>query len=318
MPAVIASAPGKIILFGEHAVVYARPAIAIPVHQVRAKATISATPTSQSGEVRIIAPDIQLDARLDDLPADQPLVLAVRGVVAHLGITRLPALTLRVSSSIPIAAGLGSGAAVSIAVIRALAAFLGHTLSNEQVSSLAFTVEQRLHGIPSGIDNTVITYAQPIYFQRGQPFQTLQASTPLTFIIADTGIHSPTAQTVMDVRTAWAAQPEVYEKLFDAVGQIARQARFALENGAPEELGNLMKENHALLQQIGVSCPELDHLVRTAHAAGAYGAKLSGGGRGGNMIALVSAENAETVMNVLLASGAKSAISTSLQPLEQD
>lgn len=318
MPALIASAPGKIILFGEHAVVYSRPAIAIPVHQVRAKAAISPAIAGRPGDVHISAPGIHLEAFLSDLPPDHSLVLAVRGVAAELGIEHIPALHLRITSTIPIAAGLGSGAAVSVAVIRALAAFLGHTIDDERVSALAFTVEQKLHGTPSGIDNTVITYARPIYFQRGQPFQVLQASAPLTFVIADTGIHSPTAKTVADVRAAWTDQQEQYESLFDSVGQVAQHARAGLEAGDLDELGALMNENHALLQQIGVSSAELDHLVQAALSAGAYGAKLSGGGRGGNMIALADPGDAETIAEELSKAGAKSTIITSLQPLEND
>ena len=183
MPAVASSAPGKIILFGEHAVVYSRPAIAVPVTQVRAKASVSADPTGAPGQVRVIARDINLDSLLDHLPADDPLALAVFGTAGTLGIERLPALRLQITSTIPIASGLGSGAAVSCAIARALSGFLGHPLSDEQVSAIAYRVDQKHHGTPSGIDNTVIAYTQPVFFVRGQPFERLQVAHPFTVVI---------------------------------------------------------------------------------------------------------------------------------------
>jgi len=185
-------------------------------------------------------------------------------------------------------------------------------LSDEQVSALAFEVEKLHHGTPSGIDNTVITYARPVYFVRSQPIETLRVAQPFTIIIGDTGISSPTAIAVGDVRHAWQQAPAHYEALFDAAGQIARQARQAIESGYPEDLGALMDSNHTLLQQLGVSSPELDHLVAVARDAGALGAKLSGGGRGGNMIALVQPADATIVAEALSNAGAVRIIATKI------
>ena len=109
MPAISATAPGKIILFGEHAVVYGRPAIAVPVQQVRARVVVTARPRGQPGEVRVLAPDIGLDARLADLSENQPLAKVIRSVLSALGISFPPACTVRVTSTIPVAAGMGSG-----------------------------------------------------------------------------------------------------------------------------------------------------------------------------------------------------------------
>ena len=145
------------------------------------------------------------------------------------------------------------------------------------------------HGKPSGIDNTVITYAKPVYFVKGKPIEILPIKRPFTLIIVDTGIRSPTGIVVGDVHQAWENNPEQFEKLFDAVGAIAVAARKAIKSGQVEALGSLMNENQALLLQIGVSSPELDALVEAALSAGASGAKLSGAGRGGSMIALVAA-----------------------------
>jgi mevalonate kinase len=304
VPAISAYAPGKIILFGEHAVVYGQPAIAVPVTQIHARAIVEANIRAPAGQVRLVAPAVALDSLLDELPADQPLAVAVRAVLSVLGICRSPACTIRVTSSIPVAAGLGSGAAVTVAVLRAFSAFLGHPLEDEAISSMAYEVEKLYHGTPSGIDNTVITYVLPVYFVRGQPVHTFQVAEPFQIVIGDTGVSSPTAISVADVRQAWKNNPTHYEHLFHQIGQITQTARQIMENGVSEKLGPLMNANHTLLQQIGVSSPELDCLVDAARQAGALGAKLSGGGRGGNMIALVSTENSAGVLQALQHSGA--------------
>ncbi len=304
MPAFTATAPGKTILFGEHAVVYGRPAIAVPVLQIQARAVVSADPLGQPGAVRVLAPDVGLDAWLDELDHEHPLKRTITNVLNELQVERLPACSLRVSSSIPVAAGLGSGAAVSVATIRALAAFLGHPLKDERVSALAYEVEKLHHGTPSGIDNTVITYAMPVYFVKGQTIEILQPGSHFTIVIGDTGISSPTMGAVRDVRQLWLADPHRYEAIFDSAGEIVRRARVCIENGMLQALGPLMDENHALLEQMSVSSPELDRLVRAARQAGALGAKLSGGGRGGNMIALVHPERGEEVAKALQEAGA--------------
>jgi mevalonate kinase len=310
MPAFTATAPGKIILFGEHAVVYGRPAIAAPVEHVRARAVVNAEPRQPPGRVHILAPDIDLDADLEELPGEHPLAKAVLIVMAELDVSRLPACTLRVTSSIPVASGLGSGAAVSVAVIRSLAAFLGKPLPPERVSALAYEVEKIHHGTPSGIDNTVITYGMPVYFVRGQAIQTLRVAVPFTVVIGDTGVESPTAVAVGAVRQGWQSDPRRYEAIFEAIAEISRQARTAIESGTPDVLGALMDDNHAYLQQMGVSSPDLDCLVNAARQAGARGAKLSGGGRGGNMIALTAPDTAQAVAQALLEGGARRTIIT--------
>lgn len=304
MPAISATAPAKIILFGEHAVVYGMPAIAAPVSQVRARAVVSAEPLRPSGTILIQAPDLGLETCLDELDQSHPLALAVRLSLQACEVERSPACTIRISSTIPIAAGLGSGAAVSVAIIRAFSAFLGGRFSDELVSSLAFEVEKLHHGTPSGIDNTVIATGLPVFFVRGSPVRVLKLPRPFTVVIGDTGVQASTAVAVGDVRAGWQREPGQYEALFAQVGRIAELARALIESGRPQEMGPLMDENQQLLQALEVSSPELERLVRAAKEAGALGAKLSGGGRGGNMIALVQEEDAENVLQALLANGA--------------
>jgi mevalonate kinase len=321
MPAITATAPGKIILFGEHAVVYGQPAIAVPVSQVRARAIITAQPDYARGQINIQAPDIDLMTTLDDLPVNHPLSVVVKQVLNETQIDKPPAMMIRVTSTIPIAAGLGSGAAVSVAVIRALSEFLGKPLAAEKVSKLAFEVEKLYHGTPSGIDNSVITYEKPIYFVKKSTgdigsMQTMQVSRPFRLVIGDTGIASPTAAAVGDVRKSWKADRSLFQGYFESTGKIVDRARQALEAGELEALGGLMDENQEILEKIGVSSPELEQLISAARLAGAHGAKLSGGGRGGNMIALVSKETESQVARALKNAGATHIIFTTVTDLD--
>jgi mevalonate kinase len=305
-----ASAPGKIILFGEHAVVYNRPALAVPVMQVHTDVEVLDSPRPG---IWIEAPNISLRTKLSTLSPTHALRAVVESVFQFLKISVPPALTIRITSTIPVASGLGSGAAVSVAMIRALSAHLGHSLNDEQVNNLCYETEKLHHGTPSGIDNTVITYAKPVYFVRGQPIQTFSVARPFTIVIGDTGVSAPTKESVGDVRKLWEADKNRWEAVFDRVAEIVREARKAIESGEWQKLGPLMDANQALLQEMTVSSPELDRLVLAAKAAGALGAKLSGGGRGGNMIALVSAESAKKVASALLSARAKNVIITSIR-----
>ena len=313
MPAYYATAPGKIILVGEHAVVYGRAAIAVPVFQVRAKAVINFEPRSAPGKVTLRAPDIGLESTLADLPENHPLAAVIWKAASAMNLSHIPACTIQITSSIPIAGGMGSGAAVSVAVLRAFSASLGHPLSDEQVSQLAYEVEVIHHGTPSGIDNSVISYAKPVYFEKGKKIEILEVKLPFTLVIGDTGVQSPTANVVSDVRQAWEKAGDQFEHLFDAIGTIAASARKAIEQGAIDSLGALMNENHALLGKMNVSSPMLDKLVEAARSAGALGSKLSGAGRGGNMIALVSPDSSQVVAEALTKAGAKRTIITEIR-----
>ena len=350
-------APGKVILFGEHAVVYGRPALAVPVTQVWAEAVIE--PAAAGAGVTIHAADLGEEIALRAAPADHPLAAAVRLALAETrsqetgikdqesgvrsqgtGGRSQPDWRITVRSTIPIASGMGSGAAVSAAIVRAVAEAGGreqrsgvrsqesangewaahatqyairntqYALTPADVSALVYEVERLHHGTPSGIDNTVIAFGQPVYFVRGQAPQPFAIGRPFTLAIADTGIHSPTRIAVGDVRRAWEREPARFEALFDRIAVIVEAAQTAIAAGQPEQLGPLMDENHTLLQAIGVSCPELDALVAAARSAGALGAKLSGAGRGGNLIALVTDETAPQVAEALTAAGATRVIVT--------
>ena len=299
-----ATAPGKIILFGEHAVVYGRPALAAPVTHLRARALIE---LANGSGVRLVAPDLGRDTMLATARADNPLAATVRLVEQHAGLAVPPGAIVTVTSAIPIASGLGSGAAIAVAVIRALSACLGLGLTREQVSALAYEVERLHHGTPSGIDNTVIACEQPVYFVRRQPANLIEPfspARPLRLVIGDTGVRSATKHVVNDVRVHWEAERQEYETIFDACGRLAEAGREALARGELAAVGRLMNENHEWLIRMGVSSAGLDRLVTAALAAGALGAKLGGSGRGGNMISLGDDESEEGVCDALRVAGA--------------
>ncbi|RJP48525.1 MAG: mevalonate kinase [Anaerolineaceae bacterium] len=313
-----ASAPGKIILFGEHAVVYNRPALAVPVTQIHVDVEVC---DSDSAGIWIHAPVIDLRAELSTLPSDHPIASVILGLLPSppaplpLGEGRRGegGIEIHISSTIPVASGLGSGAAVSVALIRALSSHLQKPLTNEKINELVYETEKLYHGTPSGIDNTVITYNMPVYFIKGQPIVTFQPGKPFTIVIGDTGIPAPTKESVGDVRRLWLRNTNHFEDIFNEIAQISLIARRAIESGKPEWLGELMDHNHALLQQLTVSSPELDKLAAAARDAGALGAKLSGGGRGGNMIALATQASAESVAEALISAGAKRTIITEIK-----
>jgi mevalonate kinase len=307
MPAFTATAPGKIILFGEHAVVYGEPAIAAPFPSLQARAVISPLIDAEPGLILLEAPQIDLSAELSELDAGQPLKAAISGVQEALGVSRSPACQISVTSSIPSGSGLGSGAAVSTAIIRAYAAFLGKRLSDEEVSRLAFEVEKIHHGTPSGIDNTVIAHQKAVYYQKGERFHFLEVPTSFSILVINSGSPGNTFNAVQQVRRSWENEPERYNRIFTAVGEISRQAREMIETGIPLGLGPLMDSNHSLLQELGVSTPEIDRLAEVARRAGALGCKLSGGGLGGHLIALVE-NGGEGITREVIKAGAASAL----------
>ena len=312
-----ADAPGKIILFGEHAVVHGQPAIAAPLHAVRATAV--AEPGPPASGLIVHAPDENLTRRLDSLdsspddPLDNALLFPLQVALRYLQ-QPIPDLVITVRSSIPIASGLGSGAALATALIRALCAALDRPLSNDDLNPLIFQVEQRHHGTPSGIDNTVIVYEQPVYFVRGTPPRPFVIARPFTLLVADTGHSSPTHATVSDVRRLYEAEPERIGAIFTEIGTITKRARALIEAGETAPLGSLMDRNHDLLRRLTVSSGALDRLCAAARAAGALGAKLSGGGRGGNIIALVEEDRAIPVTQALRAAGAVNVLQTVVGP----
>jgi mevalonate kinase len=304
-----ASACGKIILLGEHAAVYGFPAIAIPFTGLRARAELSA----EGSPFRVDAPDIGLNSPLRELPADHPLAFCVRRTCEYLG-RDIPAARLTITSEIPVASGLGSGAAVSTAIVRVLASSAGRSLSPAETSQIVFETEKIHHGNPSGVDNTVIAYERPVYFRRDQPPGLLALGSTMLFVVADSGIRSSTKTAVGGVGERRAAQPEQYDSIFQKIGALAEAGRRWLSAGEIRPLGEAMNECHGLLRVLGVSLPALDRLVDAARSAGALGGKLTGAGLGGNIVALVEPQTVDAVADSLRSAGAAAVYRTVLAP----
>ncbi len=295
------TATGKVILCGEHSVVYGQPAIALPVSDRRARAEIR--PTACGEGMQIIALDLHREFAYRDLRDGNPLKQTVDLVLDYLGEDE-PDATLTLKSDLPIGSGMGSGAAITAATVRALSAALGVELSPTIVSELTYEVEKIHHGTPSGIDNTVIAWEQPVYFVKGSPPEIFSIRSPFHLVIANSGIASSSRTAITGVRRRWMAAPDYYNVIFNCIGAIVRAARAAIEQGALPALGTLLNENHELLMKMGVSLSQLDTLTLAARSAGALGAKLTGSGQGGNIIALVEESRLPAVVEALTAAGA--------------
>jgi len=274
---------GKVILLGEHAVVYGSHVLAAPVPLgVEARAE----PGGDGAELFIPRWGVerQLPADPQDWHAfEKPIGL----ILQRLGLAK-QSLRLFVFPHVPRAMGLGCSAALAVAVIRALDQQFHLGLTDAEVNALAFECEKVAHGHPSGIDNHVATYHDCTLFQRGEPpvWRTLQPGAPLPLVIGLTGIESLTARTVAHVRQAWERDSERYDRLFAEIDRLSLEGAEALEAGDLARLGDRMNVCQGLLNAIGVSCGTLEQLIDTARDHGALGAKLTGGGGGGAMLAL--------------------------------
>lgn len=303
------AAHAKAILFGEHAVVYGAPAIALPLHQLEVEARIRATPGS---ELRI---ESELFAGSAETAPEllRPVITAVRAALSVSG-TPNDQVQLRVRSAIPHGRGLGSSAAVAAAIARSTADMCGVDLSTDQLHDIVQRAERVAHGNPSGIDARAVAADAPIKFHGGRT-QATGVGAQLTFVLADSGVPGSTATAVAGVRERRAADPANMDRAIAQLSEIAEGSVLDLELGDREALGARMLEAHRLLGELGVSTVKLDALVDAAHAAGAAGAKLTGGGLGGCVLALAeSADQAEHVALALRAAGAPRTWTTTVAP----
>jgi len=304
MPAFTATAPGKMILAGEHAVVYGQPAIAFPLREIRARVIIEPRIKQSPDAVIFDAQDVGVTGLSDSLAPDQAFNRILQVFQEHFNLPHIPGCLIRISSTIPMASGMGSGAAVSAAMFRALAGFTGKGISDQEVSDLTFEIEKNFHGNPSGIDNTVVSFQRPIYYVKNHPLETLHLNKSFTFVLADTGIRSSTRIAVEGVRERWEKSLTLYNGYFAEIGRMVHLIRESLANGDESAVGVCMNQDHELLQKIGVSNQALDTLVNESIKEKAYGAKLIGSGLGGSIAALVAPEIAESVSKKLKKAGA--------------
>jgi hydroxymethylglutaryl-CoA reductase len=283
---------GKIILFGEHAVVYGSRAIAAPV-----PLAVRARVVDEDDGVWLVVPRWGVEQRLRMDPAKQrsfevPAALVLR----ELGLTERP-MRIEVFSEMPRAMGLGGSAAVAVAIIRAIDRHFELKLSDDEVNALAYRCECVAHGTPSGIDNTVATFGQPLVYRKGDPpeIHSLGFPEPITFVIGMTGIESLTAKMVARVREGRERNRDVYDTMIKGIDAVTGQALEAIKKSELERLGELMNVCQGLLNGLQVSSWELEEMIQIARENGALGAKLTGGGGGGSMIALCP-DNAAKVM----------------------
>ena len=270
---------GKVILLGEHSVVYGRRALASAISrriEVRIGDLYSGVHTNGAGK------EMQADPRF------RTAVLRA-GELLDIDATDL---VVQVESDLPAGVGLGSSAALSVALVRGMAAFAGVDCCHAEVCAHAYELERIFHGTPSGIDNTAATHGGLFIFRRGEPPRQLPARKPLSLVVAQGKTPRQTQRTVAGVRDRWQADPTTYEAIFDRIDGLVVTAEEALAAGDLAVFGTAMNENQSLLQRMGVSTDELDHLVAFGREHGALGAKLTGGGGGGAILCLVEERGA--------------------------
>ncbi len=312
MPAITASASAKLILLGEHAVVYGHPAIAIPFSDMRLHVTVEPAILAKPGSLRVISTDMQSDQLFYEMSDDQPIKQMIILLLEYLGIKSIPSCTLRISSQIPLGAGFGSSAALAVGIMRALSAFLGHSLAEKELDQLAYQSEQFIHGRLSGIDTTVIAWEQAIYYQRGHAVEVLKPLNTLHFVIADSGERTPTVQSVAYLAMRLEREETIIKPRFHEIEKQVITAKHALHIGDQQMLGEAMNQNQNILVDLGLSSPMLGKLVSAAREAGALGAKLSGGGQGGALIALTKTETQAELAEALISAGAANVWTTDL------
>jgi len=277
-------ASGKVILLGEHAVVYGRHALALPL-----ASAVTAKLQEASDCVSLSIDDWKLFDTWS--PADREPAGGAAAVVAlimrEFGVSDR-CFDIRVSSRIPIGMGLGSSAAFAVAVIRAFDSFLGLQTSDADVDQLAFRCEGITHGTPSGIDNNIATFGKPVLFSKGdgKGIETMKLAEVPPLVIAVSGSRGVTMEEVAGVRRRYDRNRELFSRIFDEINEISIAGAAALKAGDYEQLGSMMNVCHGLLNAIEVSTPELENMIDVARTAGAVGAKLTGAGGGGSIVAL--------------------------------
>ncbi len=260
---------GKVILFGEHAVVHGEPGIALPVQELSTIVSIE--------ESSALKYSTESDL---DLVQKKNLRKLINFLFRKFN---LKSLNIKIDSSIPIGCGLGSSASLSISLIRGINELNLLKLDKSKINDIALECEKLFHGSPSGIDNTVINYEKPIFFLNGK-HEFIRLGKQIKILIVNSGISANTKDAVNQVKKEY----ETKKNILKEIGNIAIDGKKELEKGNLKEIGKLMIKNHELLTKLGVSTREIDIIVKKALDAGAYGAKLSGKGLGGCVIILAN------------------------------
>ena len=305
----MASAPAKIILLGEHFVVYGEPAVVLAIDKrARASAELRADQRVYINSVDLGLSGFFMEEWFQPERGGEkartkldPIKIAVQKVLDFS--EKEVGVNIEVESSIPVAAGLGSSAAVAAAVVVAVSHLLDVKLSRERVFRFAYEAERFVHGTPSGIDPTISTYGGVLLFRKDIGFKSLNVEGDIPLVVGDTGMERSTGEQVAMVRERREQFPSIIDHIIKTGGEVALKAAKALETGDLNALGELMNLNHALLCAVGVSNEPLERLVYAARKAGALGAKLTGAGGGGCMVALCLPERLEEVAEAIERAG---------------
>lgn len=294
----IGNAHGKLILVGEHSVVYGMPAIALPFPLLEVASAV------EGSYEQIMFISEYYEGPLSGIPKKlQGIATCIYETLEYLN-QPAKGLLIRLHSSIPIGRGLGSSAAIAIAIVKSLFAYYGQKAKPKELMSLVHTAEKFAHGNPSGIDMAAAFSQFPIWFQKGKT-ESLQIGGPLFLVVADTGNFSDTYGAVSSVRDKVLAEPEMTQKALNMLGAITLEAREALYDGDMKLLGELFNSAQSGLIDLGVSNGDINRLIDVARKAGALGAKLTGAGRGGCIIALAhNLANAKAIAKSLMKAGA--------------
>ena len=277
---------GKVILFGEHFVVYGLSAI---VSAIGSK-TMAFVSKMETPGFRLIDDRSEVPGYKTKKKKEQNK--SIDNIFAFCGIDpKKQGLEIKFAGDLVAASGIGASAASCAALSRAMNDEFNLGFDNEQINAAAYEGEKGYHGTPSGIDNTVATYGGLIWFKRnlhGGPniIEKLKMKEPVEIVIANTGLTASTAKVVAEVKQRREEQTEKFDRIFEDYKQLVVKARKALIENQLKNVGRLMDENQELLRKIGVSSTELENLINTAMDQGALGAKLTGTGKGGNMVAL--------------------------------
>jgi mevalonate kinase len=280
----IGVAYSKLILIGEHAVVHGQPAIAIPFPLVGVETIVEHVP----GPV-IIDTEFYYGP-IEDAPRSlEGIVKCIEETVNHLGFPCQDML-IRIKSSIPTGKGLGSSASVAISVVRSLFAYYGGTYTDEELLELANIAETYAHGDPSGIDTLTITTQSPVWYEKEHPINFIKLSDDFHFVVADSGRVGDTRLAVESVARLLKSAPKKIQRKLERIGKLTHYAKQALEKKGKHILGHMLNEAQKELEALGVSDTGLNRLIDFARKEGALGAKLTGGGNGGCIIALAQNE----------------------------
>jgi mevalonate kinase len=275
---------GKVILFGEHFVVHGVPGIVSAIDSTTDAEVRETGKRISINDERRTAKGYSEEKRLQQIES-------VERMLDAMGIDPKTPLRIWIGGSLPGFSGLGASAASSVAIAKAIAQELSKSVSDEKINQIAYEGEKAYAGNPSGIDNTAATFGGLLWFKRnlgGGPdtIERLTIPNPVEIVIGSTGIVANTKAMVEGVSERKKKNPQKYNALFKRAEELALSGRKALQEFDLNKVGELMDENHQLLQEIQVSCEELDQLVEVARMQGAFGAKLTGGGGGGCMTAL--------------------------------